>query len=151
MDNPLSPTSVSHRRFSMTYKPSDDESQLALRNISDAMECWMEFIRVDPTDLIEDQPYNNIIFSISVRIIIATVFNFIQFNDEVVKAIQMTDSLQKIAHHFFKEMYFGPSQHRFLTIQNQFNSGCEQLINLLKATKTFLHFNYCLCNTINSC
>ena len=151
MDTLLSPTSVSHHRFSITNKPSDNESQLALKNISDAMECWMEFIRVDPTDLIEDQPYNNIIFSISVRVIISTVLNLIKFNDEVAKAIQMTDSLQKIACHFFEEVHFGSNQHRFLTIQNQFNSGCEQLINLLKATKRFLHFNYCLCNSINSC
>ena len=42
---------------------------MALQEISDAMDCWMEFIRIDPTDLIDDQPFNRIIFTPTVTII----------------------------------------------------------------------------------
>ena len=45
----------------------ENESQVALQDISDAMDCWMEFIRIDPTDLIDDQPFNKIIFTSTVR------------------------------------------------------------------------------------
>ena len=64
----------------------DSESQLALQNISDSIDCWMEFIRMDPMDLIDDQPYNSIIF------------NSTNSNDTLQKALQMTESLQQIAH-----------------------------------------------------
>ena len=67
MDTPSNPSSV--RIFSLTccYLFLEDESQSALQNISDAIDSWMEFVRVDPTDLVDDQPFNSIIFSHSVR------------------------------------------------------------------------------------
>ena len=57
------------KNFSLTccYLFLEDESQSALQNISDAIDSWMEFVRVDPTDLVDDQPFNSIIFSHSVR------------------------------------------------------------------------------------
>ena len=139
MVSPQETFSVSQIPF---YKISfflDSESQLALRNISDAIDCWMEFIRIDPMHLIDDQPYNSIIF------------NSAHSNDCLQKSLEMTESLQKIAHHYFQETRFGPNQYRLLDFQNQFHHGCDQLIKLLKATKIHLHFNYCLCNTFNTC
>ena len=52
---------------------------MALQDISDAMDCWMEFIRIDPTDLIDDQPYNKIIFTPTVKLI-QSFFIFIDFS-----------------------------------------------------------------------
>ena len=63
----------------------------------------------------------------------------------------MAISLQTIGNHYFEETHFGPQQHRLLSIQNQFNNGCDHIIRLLKATQTFLRYNFCLCNTFNSC
>lgn len=119
----------------------EDESQQALQNISDAMDCWMEFLRVDPTDLIDDEPYNKIIFS---------CHNAIE-GENIDRALQITNALREIGDHFFQSAKFGPNRQRFFIIQDQFNSGCDQLIYLLKATKTFLQNNYCLCNKLNSC
>lgn len=30
--------------------------------MSDAIDTWAEYIRVDPSDLVLDEPYNNVIF-----------------------------------------------------------------------------------------
>ena len=103
------------------------------------MDCWMEFIRMDPMDLIDDQPYNSIIF------------NSENSNDSLEKSLQMTEALQTIAHHYFRQTQFGPNQYRLLDFQNQFDDGCDKLTKLLKTTQILLRFNYCLCNTYNTC
>ena len=54
----------------------------------------------------------------------------------------MAISLQTIGNHYFEETHFGPQQHRLLSIQNQFNNGCDHIIRLLKATQTFLCYNF---------
>lgn len=33
-----------------------------MKKISEAIDTWAEYIRVDPADLIIDDPYNNILF-----------------------------------------------------------------------------------------
>ena len=66
MASPLKISSVSSSFPSIYHAFLDNESQIALENISDAMDSWMEFIRIDPMDLIDDQPYNSIIFTFSV-------------------------------------------------------------------------------------
>ena len=103
------------------------------------MDCWMEFIRMDPMDLIDDQPYNSIIF------------NSENSNDSLEKSLQMTEALQTIAHHYFRQTQFGPNQYRLLDFQNQFDDGCDKLTKLLKATQVLLRFNYRLCNTFKTC
>ena len=44
----------------MSFK--DEEATKALRRISNAVDTWAEYIRVDPVDLVLDEPYNTIIF-----------------------------------------------------------------------------------------
>ena len=83
-------SSVSQCIFTIIQFYLDSESQLALQNISDSIDCWMEFIRMNPMDLIDDQPYNSIIF------------NSENSNDSLEKALQMTEALQNIAHHYFR-------------------------------------------------
>ena len=67
MGTPSNPSSVRICSLTCSYLFLEDESQSALQNISDAIDSWMEFIRVDPTDLVDDQPFNSIIFARSVR------------------------------------------------------------------------------------
>ena len=45
----------------------DQETSRCLKRISDAVDTWAEYIRVDPSDLILDEPYNNVIFQQTVR------------------------------------------------------------------------------------
>ena len=152
MASPLEISSVSSSFLSIYHAFLDNESQIALENISDAMDSWMEFIRIDPMDLIDDQPYNSIIFTFSVgRKIKIRLNSFKSSSDFLQEALRMTKALHKIGHHNFQETRFGPNQYGLLNIQNQFADGCDQLIKLLKATNTFLHFNHCLCNTFKSC
>ena len=66
MAYPLEISSVSWSFLAIYHIVLDNESQKALENISDAMDSWMEFIRIDPMDLIDEQPYNSIIFTFSV-------------------------------------------------------------------------------------
>ena len=40
----------------------DDETSKCLKRMSDAIDTWAEYIRVDPSDLVLDEPYNNVIF-----------------------------------------------------------------------------------------
>ena len=40
----------------------DQETKAALKRISDAVDTWAEYIRVDPSDLVLDEPYNSLIF-----------------------------------------------------------------------------------------
>ena len=44
----------------------DRETKNALKRISDAIDTWAEYIRVDPSDLVLDEPYNSLIFQPSV-------------------------------------------------------------------------------------
>ena len=152
MASPLKISSVSSSFLSIYHAFLDNESQKALENISDAMDSWMEFIRIDPMDLIDNQPYNSIIFTFSVgRKITIRLNSFKSSSNFLQEALRMTEALIKIGHHYFQETQFGPNQYGLLNIQNQFADGCDQLIKLIKATNTFLHFNYCLCNTFKSC
>ena len=45
----------------------DEESSRCLKRMSDAVDTWAEYIRVDPSDLVLDEPYNNVIFQQTVR------------------------------------------------------------------------------------
>lgn len=112
----------------------------------------MEFIRIDPMNLIDNQPYNSIIFTLSVgqknKI---GIVNCVKSTDYLQESLRMTEALKKVGHHYFQETHFGPNQHRLLNLQNQFDSGCNKLIELLKSTKTLLRYNYCLCNKYKSC
>ena len=67
MASPLEISSVSEIFLPTYHTFLDNEAQRALENISDAMDSWMEFIRMDPGDLIDKQPYNSIIFTLSVN------------------------------------------------------------------------------------
>ena len=46
----------------------DQEVSLALRKIADSVGSWADYLRVDPDDLINDEPYNIIIFQPPVRL-----------------------------------------------------------------------------------
>ena len=54
----------------------DDETSKCLKRMSDAIDTWAEYIRVDPSDLVLDEPYNNVIFQQMVRIISFSYFLF---------------------------------------------------------------------------
>ena len=152
MASPLEISSVSEIFLPTYHTFLDNESQIALENISDAMDSWMEFIRMDPGDLIDKQPYNSIIFTLSVNKKIKIFLNSFQSSNSFLQeALRMAEALHKIGHHNFQETQFGPNQYGLLNIQNQFSDGCDQLIKLLKTTNTFLLFNHCLCNTFKSC
>ena len=94
--------SVSKDPFFNILNFSRERNQLALQNISDSLDSWMEFIRMDRIDLIDNQPYNSIIF------------NSTNSNDTLQEALQMTESLHQIAHHYFRETQFGPNQYRLV-------------------------------------
>ena len=44
----------------------DQETSKCLKRMSDAIDTWAEYIRVDSSDLILDEPYNDIIFQATV-------------------------------------------------------------------------------------
>ena len=45
----------------------DDETSKCLKRMSDAIDTWAEYIRVDPSDLVLEEPYNNVIFQQTVN------------------------------------------------------------------------------------
>ena len=49
-------------KISEFYFFIDDETSKCLKRMSDAIDTWAEYIRVDPSDLVLDEPYNNVIF-----------------------------------------------------------------------------------------
>ena len=53
------------------------ETSTAIRKIAVALDAWAEYIRVDPQDLINNEPYNTIIFQPPVRFIGFTYLTFI--------------------------------------------------------------------------
>ena len=46
----------------------DDETSKCLKRMSDAIDTWAEYIRVDPSDLVLEEPYNNVIFQQTVNL-----------------------------------------------------------------------------------
>ena len=72
--------------------------------------------------------------------------------DYINRAMQMTLDLQKIAKHYFHKVQLGsPNATRFMEIEQQFQTGCEQMKTLLRALKNKLLYNRCFCNTLRSC
>ena len=141
----------------------DDETSKCLKRMSDAIDTWAEYIRVDPSDLVLDEPYNNVIFQQMVRIISLSDFYLIKgsntfSSDEeyaealVVKALEMALALRHIAQYYFNEAEVGsPYISILIEIDYQFISACEDLIKIFRALKHKLRYNYCFCNTINTC
>ena len=56
----------------------DQEVSLALRKIADSVGTWADYIRIDPDDLINDEPYNIIIFQPPVRPIFC-IFSILRY------------------------------------------------------------------------
>ena len=65
------------------------------------------------------------------------------------RMLQMTNALQRITQYYFSQTQMVPSN--MLSLSNKFNEGCEEIIRLLQAIKNKLRYNYCICNTHNSC
>ena len=70
----------------------------------------------------------------------------------VVKALEMALALRHIAQYYFNEAEVGsPYISILIEIDYQFISACEDLIKIFRALKHKLRYNYCFCNTINTC
>ena len=135
---------------------------MALRKIADSVGSWADYIRVDPDDLINDEPYNIIIFQPPVRLnrwyflyfqISNTYATDEEYAEYLVKnTLQMSLALQRIAQYYFNEAEVGsPYISTLMEIDYQFNAGCDDLIKLLRAVKNSLKYDICICETINSC
>ena len=62
--------------FYSTNYELDLKASQALRKMMDAMNIWADCIRVHPDDLINDEPYNIIIFQPPVRYFIESFLYF---------------------------------------------------------------------------
>ena len=140
----------------------DLKASQALRKIMDAMNIWADCIRVHPDDLVNDEPYNIIIFQPPVRYFIESfcifkISNTFATDEEyadhlVLSALQMSLALQRIAQYYFNEAEVAsPYISTLMEIDYLFSNGCDDLIKLLRAVKNDLRYNICICNTINSC
>ena len=70
----------------------------------------------------------------------------------VQKALEMTYALQRIAQYYFNEAEVSsPYIAVLIEFDFQFNTGCDQMIQILKALKNKLYFDYCFCNTLETC
>ena len=67
----------------------------------------------------------------------------------VIKALEMTFALKQIAQYYFNEAEVGsPYISTLIEIDYQFNSGCEDMVRILRALKNKLRYNFCFCNTL---
>ena len=73
----------------------DQDVSLALRKIADSVGTWADYIRVDPDDLINDEPYNIIIFQPPVRPIFS-IFSILRYRIRMQQTKNMLNISSKI-------------------------------------------------------
>ena len=70
----------------------------------------------------------------------------------VVDSLQKSLALQRISQYYFNEAEVAsPYIAQLMEIDYMFNTGCDDLIKLLRAVKNNLRYDICVCATINSC